>query len=46
MLGTLVGAVLGAGVVRLVVAACGHHLTWRMALLLAVLVALLIGLHH
>jgi hypothetical protein len=42
MLGTLFGAVLGAGVVKLVVAACGHHVTWRMAFLLA----LIIALHH
>lgn len=39
MIGILVAVVLIAALIKLVVAACGHHITWRLAILVAFLVA-------
>lgn len=35
MLGTLVGVLLGAAVIKFVVALCGHRITWRLAAVIA-----------
>lgn len=39
MIGLVVAVLLGAVVIKLVVAACGHQITWRLAILVAFVVA-------
>lgn len=44
MFGLLIFVVLVAAVIKLVIAACGHRITWRLAILLAfVLTALAVS---
>jgi hypothetical protein len=42
MLGTLVSVLLGAAVIKFFVALCGHRITWRLAAVIALLIALCI----
>lgn len=37
MFGLLIVLLLVAAVIKLVIAACGHHITWRLAFLMAFL---------
>lgn len=42
MLGTLAGALLAAAAIKFFIALCGHQITWRLALVIALLIALCI----
>lgn len=43
MIGLVVAVLLVAAVIKLVVAACGHHITWRLAILVAFGVAFVVA---